>query len=371
MPISKFIISLILAITLAVACSPEDEFIDSNNAPVQSLYTLDTFQFKSQRFLKIESSTLPFIIAFELDGKSESYAFKASREAFPVVMEDEQGGLWNVFGECISGPYSGSKLNPATGTLAYWFSWINLFPSYTFNGIVKENASYQINDPAWNISTEFVNEGAKFDAIPSIDNPLFDMISFKEALLSYDFLREDDKVIVVSLNGETKIYPVKILDHHEIVNDIIGEVPVVISYAPYTGSPSVHRRRIDGQDRSFGVSGQVYMNNILLFDRETGSFWSQLLNRAVVGSMIGKELEVVSFIMTDWSTWMNAEDAYTVLSENQGFDLDYRTPKFDSYMARDSFLPFDVPVFDEAQANKALIYGLSIDEEVQLFTPPH
>jgi len=370
MTIYKFFTALILAFTFAVACSLEEDPVNSG-APIQSLYALEIFEFQSKSFLKLESSALQFITAFELDGKSENYAFKASREAFPIVMEDDQGGLWNVFGQCISGPYNGSQLKPATATLAYWFSWINLFSVYSFNGIMKENASYIIDDPGWNIPTEFVNQGAKFDAIPSIDNPLFDHVSFKDALVSYDFLREDDKVIVVSLNGETKVYPIKILDHHEIVNDILGEIPIVISYAPYTGSPSVHMRRIDEQNRSFGVSGQIYMNNMLMFDRETGSFWCQMLNRAVTGSMIDKELELVSFILTDWSTWMNAEDEYLVLSENQGFDLDYRTPKFDNYIARDSFLPFEVPVIDDRQLNKALIFGISLANEVRLYTPPH
>lgn len=370
MSLSKILITSILAVTLMVACSTEGDSVITES-PIQSLYDLEIFEFKSERFLKLESSTLNFIITFELDGKSESFTFKASREAFPVVMEDEEGGLWNVFGECISGPYNGSQLKPATATLAYWFSWINHFQIYSFNGIMKENASYDIDDPGWNIPTEFVNQGAKFDAIPSIDNPLFDVVSFKDALVDYDFLREDDKVIVVSLDGETKVYPIKVLDQHEIVNDVLGELPIVVSYAPYTGSPAVHIRRINGEDRSFGVSGQIYMNNMLMFDRETGSFWSQLLNRAVTGSMIGTELEPVSFILTNWSSWMNAADEYMVLSENQGFDLDYRTPKFDNYIARDTFLPFDVPVIDDRQLNKALIYGISSANEVRLYTPPH
>ena len=363
-------ISAVFFICIILFSCTKDAPVVNNPEEILSLYKLEKFQFQNRSFIKIGSDVYNFIIIFELEDDLKDHNFEASLEMFPNVITDEYGGYWNTFGDCISGPLAGRKLKATNSTFAYWFTWINLFSKYSLNEVVSENASYPLDNPLWNIPTTFVNEGAKFDAIPSIDNPVFDEISFKESLIDYNFLNEEDQVIVASNNGETKVYPVKILDHHEIVNDNLGGEKLVISYAPYTGSPAVHKSQYKNVNYSFGVSGKVYMNNMLLFDRETLTFWSQLLNRAVNGPLLDAALEPVSFILVDWSIWKNAADEYTILSEEQGFNKDYRTPKFDNYIANDTFLPFDVPNKDNSHLNKSVFYGLGLGDEVLLFDKP-
>ena len=364
----RYIAPLFLLLGL-IACSNDDPVVEGPTV-IPSQYDVERIEFQSRTFLKVESNAFGFINIFELEGALVDHSFQPSSEIYPIILEDEEGGHWNTFGECINGPFKGQRLTATNATYAYWFTWINLFESYSLNNDLKQNATYPLDDPDWTIPTDYVNEGALFDAIPSIDDPVFEMVTFKESLEEYDFLAEDDPVIVASLNGETKVYPIKILDHHEIVNDFLGGEPIVVGYAPYTGSPSVHLASYKNVDYTFGVSGQVYMNNMLLFDRQTFSFWSQLLNRVVSGQLIDGELEPVSFIQVEWSTWMNAADEYLILSEDQNFEKDYRTPKFDNYVANDSFLPFDVPVMDDTQLNKKLFYGLGVDGEVLLFDKP-
>ncbi|NNE26224.1 MAG: DUF3179 domain-containing protein [Saprospiraceae bacterium] len=369
MPRYYLYIILILS-ALILTCCTEDEPTGSGPNQIPSLYDVERFEFQSKTFLKVESNAYGFVIIFELTDEMANHTFEASVEIFPSILKDEEGGHWNIFGECISGPFEGQRLKATNATYAYWFTWINLFENYWFNGEIKMNNPIPVDDPSWNISTDYVNEGAIFDAIPSIDDPQFETLSFKECLENYNFLSENDLVIVASLNGETKVYPIKILDHHEIVNDLLGGEPIVVSYAPYTGSPAVHLGNYKNEEYTFGVSGQVYMNNMLLFDRQTFSFWSQLLNRVVTGELLGAELQPVSFVQLKWGTWKNAADNYTILSEDQGFEKDYRTPKFDNYIANDSFIPFDVPVADDSQLNKSLFYGLSIANEVRLYQEP-
>jgi hypothetical protein len=122
--------------------------------------------------------------------------------------------------------------------------------------------------------------GVPRDGIPSIDNPKF--IDAADA----DFLRGKDRILGVFRNGVAKAYPIKILDYHEIVNDHFGDEAILVSYCPlcYTGMVF----SVQGNDVAFdfGVSGLLYNSDVLLYDRETGSLWSQILSKAITGRPI-------------------------------------------------------------------------------------
>lgn len=136
------------------------------------------------------------------------------------------------------------------------------------------------------------------DAIPSIDDPQF--VPVGEVRLEEDgagaskrilTLSERDPVISVEINGEVRAYPLRIMMYHEIVNDVVGGEPVVVTYCPLCNTGIVFNRVIDGAPVDFGVSGKLRKSSLIMYDRRTESWWQQYTGEAIVGAMAGRKLE--------------------------------------------------------------------------------
>ncbi|MFB6353979.1 MAG: DUF3179 domain-containing protein [Halobacteriales archaeon] len=123
------------------------------------------------------------------------------------------------------------------------------------------------------------------DAIPSVDDPVF----------GPEYVGEpDDEVVVVDRPGNrARAYPVRILHYHEIVNDRIDGRPVAVTWCPLCGSAAVYDATVDGRALTFGVSGKLADDDLVMYDRETGSEWKQSLGRAIAGELEGRELELL------------------------------------------------------------------------------
>lgn len=132
------------------------------------------------------------------------------------------------------------------------------------------------------------------DAIPAIDDPRFD---------DDPDLDDDEPVVGVALDGEARAYPVRILDWHEIVNDAIAGTPIVVTYCPLCGTGLAFDRRVDDRTLTFGVSGNLYKNDLVLYDRQTGTLWSQLPGEAFHGELDGTRLTPVATDLTTWGEW--------------------------------------------------------------------
>lgn len=120
------------------------------------------------------------------------------------------------------------------------------------------------------------------DGIPALSNPA--VVSAGEG---DRFLQAEDLVLGVVVNGEARAYPHGILWWHEIVNDVLGGEPIVVTFCPLTGSGIVYDPEIDGRSLNFGVSGLLFDNNLILFDRASDSLWSQMRLESVCGSFQG------------------------------------------------------------------------------------
>ncbi|NIR48043.1 DUF3179 domain-containing protein, partial [candidate division KSB1 bacterium] len=131
---------------------------------------------------------------------------------------------------------------------------------------------------------EILAGGPPRDGIPAIDNPKF--VSPSEA----DFLQPEDRVLGIDRNGVAKAYPIKIVNWHEIINDRFGDEAVVVTYCPLCGSGVAFSAEINAKATTFGVSGLLYNNDVLLYDRRTKSLWSQLMGKAVTGPLKAEEL---------------------------------------------------------------------------------
>lgn len=167
--------------------------------------------------------------------------------------------------------------------------------------------------------TEIRGGGPPRDGIPALINP--EMVSAREA---DRWLGKNDRVIGVHLNGEARAYPIRVLNWHELVNDLAGGQPVLVSWCPLCGSGVVFDARVEGRRLTFGVSGLLWQRNVLMFDRETDSLWSQLLMEAVTGPLAGTRLNVLPARDTTWGDWKKAFPETVVLSHRTGHQRNYR-----------------------------------------------
>jgi hypothetical protein len=191
---------------------------------------------------------------------------------------------------------------------------------------------------------------ARRDCIPSIDQPQF------LAAGQVDFLDPDDLVISVSHSGETRAYPTRILDRHEIVNDVFGETPLAVTYCPLCGSGLAFIRVVDGETTEFGVSGLLHNNDLIMYDRKTESIWQQITGRALAGPKRGETLLAVPVSMNQWADWWEAHPDAAVLAP----PLDakqYEKNAYGDYASSDRLL-FPVSAQDARLHAKKVIYGI-------------
>src|SRR5258708_30828470 len=160
--------------------------------------------------------------------------------------------------------------------------------------------------------------GPPKNGIPALDHPVF-----TNASEAHRTLKAEDMILGVEFAGIAKAYPVRILNWHEVVNDDVGERPVLISWCPLCGSGVAYDPRLEAHRYTFGVSGLLYQQNLLLFDHETDSLWSQLRGQAVTGPMAGTSLELLPVSMTTWQDWKAEHPQTSVLSFQTGYKRDY------------------------------------------------
>ena len=134
---------------------------------------------------------------------------------------------------------------------------------------------------------EILSGGPPKDGIPSIDNPQF--VSIAEA----KGLTDTEPVIGLVINGDARAYPLRILTWHEIVNDTVGGVPVTVTFCPLCNSSIAFDRRVDGRVLDFGTTGKLRNSDMVMYDRQTESWWQQFLGLGIVGTMTGKALKMI------------------------------------------------------------------------------
>lgn len=190
-------------------------------------------------------------------------------------------------------------------------------PSF-FNGFEVENG---LIDPV-----EIDHGGPGRDGIPALDAPLFHAGAERDGKI-----RAGDRVLGVHYNGVSKAYPIDILDHHEIVNDRFGETPMTVTFCPLCGTGMVFYAEVDGQLLNFGVSGLIYNSDLLLYDRNTMSLWSQIMKTAVTGPLKGSRLTQVPAQYTTWAGWQQQYPDSLLLSRETGHLRDYDQVMYEEY----------------------------------------
>lgn len=217
--------------------------------------------------------------------------------------------------------------------------------SSTFN---NERSNLEFSDE-WIISKEEVLDGGPgVDGIPSIDKPQFN----DAANISYV---DDDRLVVgIRLGNTVKAYPHEVLDYHEIVNDGIDSVRFALTYCPLTGTAIGWERNTE-----FGVSGLIFRNNLIPYDRSTGSRYSQMQMRAVNGPLSGVKVAVIPVIQTTWKTWKSMYPQSQVLTTDTGFDRNYDEDLYgERYREEDSATIFPIKNRDDRLPAKKRVHGV-------------
>lgn len=198
---------------------------------------------------------------------------------------------------------------------------------------------------------EILSGGPPKDGIPAILEPKF--VSADKA----DFIRDKDRILGLVINGEAKAYPIKILNWHEIVNDTIGGQPVFVSYCPLCGTGMAFDAVLKGKKYTFGVSGRLYKSDVLMYDHQTDSLWSQIKREAVTGDLLGTRLSLLPLVHTTWVSWKKEHPKTLVLSTDTGYGRDYRRDPYASY-ADTERLMFPVGKVDKRYPSKTWVLGI-------------
>lgn len=218
-----------------------------------------------------------------------------------------------------------------------WFDWmlwqeknpqikpdesIIAFKASIFDSIDPQFRRFFDEDTDFSIRPEeIVWGGVRVDGIPALDNPKF--ISVGEA----EYIRGDDLVFGVEINDDKRAYPLRIMDWHEMFNDVIGGVPVSLAYCTLCGSGILFDGRVESRKEpfTFGSSGFLYRSNKLMYDRNTDSLWNQWTGRPVAGKLkdSGIQLKILPVAITSWEEWKTKHPDTTVLSLDTGFRRNY------------------------------------------------
>ncbi len=208
------------------------------------------------------------------------------------------------------------------------------------------------NNSSWSIDKDKVFDGGPGkDGIPALLNP--DLINAANAT----YLSDDDLVLGIKDGEEIIALPHRILDWHEIINVDINDISIAVTYCPLTGTGIGWNRNIANTKTTFGVSGLLYQNNLIPYDRATDSNWSQLKLECVNGELKGSKPEVTVLPEMKWSLWKKIYPQTKVVSLETGFSRDYSNYPYGGYKTDNNYFIFPVA---------ALVHNISAKERVHV-----
>ena len=201
--------------------------------------------------------------------------------------------------------------------------------------------------------------GVLQDGIPPLRTPT--MIQADKAT----YLNDNDVVFGISINGDTRAYPKRILAWHEMFTDQVGGIPVAGVYCTLCGTVIVYKTEKNGTQYNLGTSGFLYRSNKLMYDKKTQSLWNTLWGKPVIGPLVGQgiELEYLSVVTTTWGAWKKLHPETTVLSLRTGHRRDYgEGVAYRDYFATDELM-FTIPQQDTRLKNKQEILAIRLPLE--------
>jgi hypothetical protein len=207
--------------------------------------------------------------------------------------------------------------------------------------------------------SEILSGGPSRDGIPAILKPKF--VDINEA---DSWLMPQEPVVQVLVNNEAKAYPIQILMWHEIVNDEIGGVPVLVTFCPLCNTAIAFERTVNGRAFDFGTTGRLRFSNLIMYDRQTETWWQQAEGKGIVGKLTGTQLVFVPAAIISWEEFKNANPNGLVLSKDTGFLRNYGSNPYVGYddVNRPPFL-YQGPETPDKLLPVARVLAVEIEEE--------
>lgn len=186
-----------------------------------------------------------------------------------------------------------------------------------------------------------------------------------------DFLQPDSRVVGVTLNGQSRAYPIGVLNWHECVNDVLGGVPIAVTYCPLCDSVTILDRRVgEGSDQvivELGISGYLYNSNVLLYDRQERNLWSQISLQAIAGPRAGSTLKHLdNWSLMRWDRWKQAHADSDVVSFDTGYERSYAQNPYQGFAESDRLM-FPVAEDDDRLPLKQRIIGVRYGDQIFAF----
>ena len=174
--------------------------------------------------------------------------------------------------------------------------------------------------------TDIESGGPPKDGIPSLDHPGF--VGVAEA---NGWLKPVEPVIALTVGGQSRAYPLQILVWHEIVNDSVGGVPVTVTFCPLCYTAIAFDRRAANRVLDFGTTGNLRKSDLVMYDRQTESWWQQAIGQAIVGDLTGTQLTILPASIVSWDSFRTAHPEGSVLSKDTGFSRSYGSNPYAGY----------------------------------------
>ncbi|MGQ0571378.1 MAG: DUF3179 domain-containing protein [Armatimonadota bacterium] len=186
-------------------------------------------------------------------------------------------------------------------------------------GLPFDGSEWKTNFKKSSVPLEQIRSGGPpKDGIPPIDKPKFETIA--EA---GKWLKPKEPVVFLERGGDARAYPLQILIWHEIVNDTVGGVQATVTFCPLCNTSITFDRRLEGKVYDFGTTGRLYRSALVMWDRQTESWWWQVSGEAIVGDLTGKRLTVLPSQIIAWETFRQAHPGGKVLSRDTGHSRSY------------------------------------------------
>jgi hypothetical protein len=248
--------------------------------------------------------------------------------------------------------YASTDLRPPPGFIG-WKGRLLAGIDGAFAGFLRDGAPVRVRveEVQWG--------GVVVDGIPALDNPRM-VVPAKAG-----YLVADEPVFGISQNGDSRAYPLRILDWHELANDVVGGVPVSLAYCTLCGAGIAYDGRAsNGATYTFGSSGFLFRSNKLMYDRTTKTLWNQLTGKPVIGELArtDAELRVLPLVLTTWASWRRQHPDTVVLDIETGFDRPYELgAAYGDYFASPGTM---FPVWQRRRGDlpeKARVFGLRVN----------
>jgi len=210
-----------------------------------------------------------------------------------------------------------------------------------------------------NVPYDEISEVVPKDRIPAIDEPT--LVSIEEA---DGWLASQEPVLTVQISDEARAYPIQILMWHEIVNDVVGDTPVAVTYCPLCNTGIAFERDVDGRVLDFGTTGRLRHSNLIMYDRQTESWWQQATGEAIAGQFTDRQLTFVPTLMVSWSDFKAAYPDGRVLSRDTGHRRAYGQNPYVGYDAKNGtpFL-YDGPETPDVLPSMARVVAIDLNDE--------